>query len=159
MNRVRANPEVCIGCRLCQVHCQVEHSQSRTILRAFKKEQPPLPRVVVYDGDDFHLAVQCQHCAEPRCVYSCLTGALYRDPSGAVYVNAEKCVGCWTCVICCPFGAIAPDSARNTIVKCDLCPDLTVPACVANCPNRALTLVEYTHQPDHERSAIAVGAV
>jgi CRISPR-associated protein Cas1 len=26
--------------------------------------------------------------------------------------------------------------------KCDLCPDLDVPACVANCPNEALVLVE-----------------
>jgi anaerobic carbon-monoxide dehydrogenase iron sulfur subunit len=26
--------------------------------------------------------------------------------------------------------------------KCDLCPDLDTPACVANCPNEALIIVE-----------------
>jgi carbon-monoxide dehydrogenase iron sulfur subunit len=27
------------------------------------------------------------------------------------------------------------------VVKCDLCPDREIPACVDNCPNEALTLV------------------
>jgi carbon-monoxide dehydrogenase iron sulfur subunit len=28
------------------------------------------------------------------------------------------------------------------VAKCDLCPGLEVPACVANCPNEALVFVE-----------------
>jgi len=140
MNRVYANEEVCVGCRLCEVHCLVEHSASRDLIKAFKRERPrALARIRVQaDGDRF-LALQCRHCPDPPCVRACLTGALYRHPvTGAVYVDADKCSGCWTCMLFCPFGAISRDVARGVIAKCDLCPDRLVPACVANCPNEAL---------------------
>lgn len=156
MKRVNANPDVCVGCRLCQTYCQTEHSRSRDVLKTFKLDRTPPPRIRVERGEDFFYASQCRHCAEPWCVYSCLTGALSRDPiSGLVDVDAGKCVGCWTCVIACPFGAITPDFEAAHIVKCDLCPGLEVPACVANCPNKALLLVDYlvTELSDKETTA------
>jgi len=77
------------------------------------------------------------------CVYSCLTGASYKDPiSGKVSVDPEKCIGCWTCVVACPNGALTRDISNHVVVKCDLCPEEEVPACVANCPNEALILDE-----------------
>jgi carbon-monoxide dehydrogenase iron sulfur subunit len=144
MRRIRDNEDVCIGCRLCEISCIVEHSLSHDILKAFKSEQPrPSARISVGQGKDGFLAVRCQHCPEPPCVYACLTGALSRDPlSGLVLLDSGKCVGCWTCVISCPFGAIAPDTARGAIAKCDMCPELDVPACVAGCSNRALAFEE-----------------
>jgi len=42
----------------------------------------------------------------------------------------------------CPYGAVKPDSSGKIIAKCDLCPNLDVPACVANCPNDALVCEE-----------------
>jgi carbon-monoxide dehydrogenase iron sulfur subunit len=58
--------------------------------------------------------------------------------TGLVTHNTEKCIGCWTCVMVCPYGAVKPDSSGTIIAKCDLCPNLEVPACVTNCPNEAL---------------------
>ena len=144
MKRIRVNEEVCIGCRLCEISCVVEHSLSRDLLKAFKCETPPaLSRISVRQAKNGFLPVRCLHCPDPACVDSCLTGALSRDPSrGLVTYDAARCVGCWTCVIACPFGAITPDAARQSIAKCDMCPDLDVPACVAGCSNRALTLEE-----------------
>jgi carbon-monoxide dehydrogenase iron sulfur subunit len=70
---------------------------------------------------------------------------MHRDEvTGAVMVDAERCIGCWTCIMACPYGAIRRDGRNGHAValKCDLCPGLEVPACVANCPNRALTYAE-----------------
>jgi carbon-monoxide dehydrogenase iron sulfur subunit len=144
MKRISINEDVCIGCRLCEISCIVEHSLSHDILKAFKFDNPPaLSRISVGQGKEGFLPVRCQHCPEPACVYSCLTGALSRDrSSGLVLYDPGKCVGCWTCVIACPFGAITPDVSRQAIAKCDMCPDLDIPACVTGCSNRALALEE-----------------
>ena len=102
-----------------------------------------MPRLHVEERGPMSFALGCRHCDEPLCVYSCLTGALTKDAiTGIVWVDAEKCIGCWTCVISCPYGAISPDIARKKASKCDLCFHLDLPACVANCPNGALVLAE-----------------
>jgi len=159
MKRIYANEDACIGCRLCELYCQVEHSQSRDILRAFKRERAlPPPRIRIHQAAESFVAVQCQHCPEPPCVYACLTGALRKDPvSGVVTVDSERCVGCWTCVMVCPFGAITPSLAEDIMVKCDLCPELEVPACVAGCPNRALLLLDDTKETGQTPAAVAAG--
>lgn len=144
MNRIYIKEEVCIGCRLCEVYCQAAHSQSKDLIKAFKRESPrPLPRLLVEEREPISFAVPCYHCAEPPCVYACLTGALQRDPeSGVVTVDVERCIGCWTCILVCPFGAIRQDISRGKIVKCDLCLGEDMPACVINCPNQALVYAE-----------------
>ena len=140
--KVYIREEVCIGCGLCRVYCQTEHSRSKDVIKAFKKETPrPLPRIRVERKGEISFSIQCRHCAKPQCVYFCLTGAMHKDPvTGIVTVDTEKCIGCWTCIIACPYGALTKDVDRRTVVKCDLCPGRDVPVCVANCPNEALVL-------------------
>jgi len=145
MKRIHAKEEVCIGCRLCEVWCTVQHSRSKDIIKAFRKEAPrPMARVHVEEDGANSFAVQCRHCAEPDCVYSCITGAMYIDEeTGEVKHDPEKCVGCWTCIMVCHRGAILRDEhLRRIASKCDLCPDLDTPACVVHCPNEALVLIE-----------------
>ena len=141
MKRIYAKEEVCIACRLCEIHCLVEHSKSKKIVRAFREEFPKaMPRVLVEEEGALSFALQCRHCDEPFCVEACMTGALRKDEkTGAVLHDDEKCVGCWMCVMVCPFGVIGRDVEGKKIAsKCDLCPDKEVPVCVANCPNEAL---------------------
>ncbi len=144
MKRVYIKEEVCISCHLCEVYCRVEHSQSKDLVKAFKRESPPsLPRLRVEEKKPISFSVLCQHCDEPPCVYACLTGALHRDAeSGVVTVDEERCTGCWTCILACPFGVIRQDKERGRIAKCDLCLGRDMPACVANCPNEALVYAE-----------------
>ncbi|MBI2860170.1 MAG: 4Fe-4S dicluster domain-containing protein [Chloroflexi bacterium] len=143
MKRVYINPDVCLGCGLCEVFCKVSHSRSRDLVKAFKKETPrPVARIRVERRAPVSFAVQCRHCAEPLCVYSCLTGALRKEPNGVVTVDAERCIGCWTCILACHVGAIRQDKEQGKIAKCDLCQGLDMPACVANCPNESLAFVE-----------------
>lgn len=64
-----------------------------------------------------------------------------KDPvTGLVVSDPEKCVGCWTCILACPNGALVKDKAQKIVLKCDFCPDRETPVCVANCPNEALVL-------------------
>ncbi len=143
--KIQANEEVCIGCKLCEIYCIVEHSKSKDLIKAFKKEFPrALSRVIVEENKPVTFALQCRHCDDPECVKACITGAMSKDPkTGAVVHDPEKCVGCWMCIMVCPYGGIKRDKNEGKIAsKCDLCLELDVPACVENCPNAALIVVE-----------------
>ena len=142
--RVYINEEACIGCHLCEVYCQLRHSRSKDLVKAFKRESPyPLPRLRVEEKGIISLSVRCQQCSDAPCVYACLTGALTRDAvSGIVAIDEEKCMGCWTCSLVCPLGAIRQDTELKKALKCDLCQGETIPVCVANCPNEALVYAD-----------------
>lgn len=144
MKKVYVKEEVCIGCRLCEVYCQLKHARSKDLVKAFKRESPPpLPRIRVDEKGVVSLSVRCQQCDDAPCVQACLTGALERNPeSRLVNVDEDKCIGCWTCLLVCPLAAIKPDIEQKRALKCDLCQGEEVPVCVANCPNEALVYVE-----------------
>jgi carbon-monoxide dehydrogenase iron sulfur subunit len=158
MKRVYIRAEVCIGCRLCEVYCQLQHARSKDLIKALKRESPrPLPRLKVEENGAVSFSVRCQHCDEAPCVYACLTGALTRDSvTGLIKVDEERCVGCWTCLLVCPLGAIRQNTVQKKMLKCDLCQGEDIPACVANCPNEALIYVEVQDgNPGVECMAIA----
>lgn len=142
MCSVYVKEDICIGCHLCEVYCQLRHSQSKELVKAFRRELPrPLPRVRVEERGVVSFSVRCQQCTETPCAYACITGALtYNHRKGVVEVDEARCAGCWTCLLVCPLGAIRQDTMRGKILKCDLCQGDEVPVCVANCPNEALSL-------------------
>ncbi len=150
MKRVYAREEVCAGCKLCEVHCATAHSEyPDNIVKAFLKQKTkPVSRILVEENRPVSFALQCRHCEEAPCTKACITGAMQRNPETGVVTNQEdRCVGCWTCVLVCPFGAIKRDEQGHKVAsKCDLCSSTgaTLPACVQNCPNNALI---YTEEP------------
>lgn len=145
MKRIHVSEEYCIGCRLCEIHCLVQHSKSKKILKAFKEEFPrAMSRVLVEEQGYLSFALQCRHCEEAPCLEACITGAMQRDRrTEAVLCDEEKCVGCWMCIMVCPFGVIKRDlESKKVASKCDLCLGEEMPVCVRNCPNEALTFEE-----------------
>jgi carbon-monoxide dehydrogenase iron sulfur subunit len=158
MRRVYVKEELCIGCHLCEVYCQLQHAQSKDLIKAFKRESPrPLPRLWVEEKEAVSFSVRCQQCDEAPCVCACLTGAITRDRmTGVIKVDEERCVGCWTCILVCPYGAIRRDTKERKTIKCDLCEGENVPVCVTNCPNEALVYVEVQEEsPNVESKVIA----
>lgn len=141
MKKVFAREELCVNCRLCEVYCKTVHSKSKDVLKANKYEEPaPISRVTVYGDRDGSVAVNCRHCDDPACVKACITGAMHKDAkTGIVSVDEDKCIGCMTCLAVCPIGCI---KTGTYAVKCDLCQGEDTPACVKNCPNRALVYLE-----------------
>ena len=148
MKRISIKQEACIGCGLCKVYCTVEHSKSKDIIKAHLKEFPkPVSRARVETTKPNSLSVRCQHCEDSPCVSACLTGAMSKNKeTGLVEHDPEKCIGCWTCVMVCPYGAVKPDSSGKIVAKCDFCGDRETPACVENCPNEALFVEEVEEQ-------------
>ena len=68
---------------------------------------------------------------------ACPAGAMSRDAiSGLVWVDRDRCVGCWMCVLACPFGAVVPSEDGKHASKCDGCRGREVPACAGSCRPR-----------------------
>ena len=140
MKRIIIHEEFCIGCRLCEIHCLVQHSKSQKIMKAFREERDAIvPGVQVEQSGYVSFALQCRHCDDAPCIEACMSGAMYRDPqTGAVLCDQDRCVGCWMCIMVCPVGAVNRGTDQQVASKCDLCMGVAMPVCVVNCPNAAL---------------------
>lgn len=137
--------DACIGCHLCEIGCITEHSVSKDPIRAFIHEKErPISRCRVEEFDDgiSSLSTRCRHCPQPDCIAACAFGAISKNADGVVLIDAEKCVGCWSCVTACPYAAIKRNPEKKKASKCDLCPDRATAACIDACPNRALVYRE-----------------
>lgn len=143
MKKVYAKEEYCVGCRLCEVHCITAHSKYKgEIVKAYKLDtQRPLPGIVFEEKRPVSFALQCRHCDASPCAKACITGAMRKDAETGIVTNDKsRCVGCWSCIMACPFGVISRDERNKKVAsKCDLCIDNEgTPACVGACPNGAL---------------------
>ncbi len=143
MKKIYVNEEWCLGCHLCEYYCAFANSGKSNMVAALKDVKIN-PRIQVEEGKDVCFAVNCRHCPDPICVKSCIAGALSKNPEGMIEINTDKCVGCFTCVLVCPFGAIMPNDDGHAIQKCELCTKNGngTPNCVAHCPNNAIVYEE-----------------
>lgn len=141
--RIYAREEYCVGCRLCEIHCITAHTRYRNdVVRAFKMVEPRPPAgIIVEENRPLSFGLQCRHCEEPECVKSCITGAMHKDRETGIVMNDDtRCIGCWTCILACPYGVVMRDyRGKKVASKCDFCMENGgEPACVQNCPNDAL---------------------
>lgn len=134
------NMKVCTECKTCQVACKDKNNLNVGALfrRVYTMEGGKYPKPWVYN-----LSISCNHCANPKCVFNCPTGALYkRAEDGVVLHDKGKCIGCKLCIWSCPYEAPQYLEEESIIGKCDFCADLLAqgedPACVASCVMRAL---------------------
>jgi Fe-S-cluster-containing dehydrogenase component len=55
----------------------------------------------------------CKHCLTAPCHQACPTGAIIQNEFQNVYIQADICNGCSSCVAACPFGVVARSSIRT----------------------------------------------
>jgi carbon-monoxide dehydrogenase iron sulfur subunit len=156
MNQIFVKPEKCMGCRSCEIACAIQHSKGKTLFAVIQETPLPMKRLFVESARGMKMPVLCRHCEDAPCLNACISGCLYRDEKGFVRRKKERCIGCWSCVMACPFGVIAQDRDKHIAVKCDRCHKLEVPACVHACPTHALVLAETDHLTKEKRQRIVL---
>lgn len=144
MKRIFVIKEKCTGCASCLVQCQKSHADSE-FYAPIRDTEPT--RIYLQAVERSPVPLVCRHCEDPACVKACMTGAMRKDEETGIVSNefdTNKCVGCWMCVMTCPFGVISPkrDGDRKIAVKCDLCMKRGYPACVESCPTGAIVYME-----------------
>ena len=154
--------ELCIGCQACMIACARAHEELPT--EALNDQDIPFhSRVTVVNAAEVTVAIQCRQCEDSPCAHSCPVGAIVQKDNH-IEIIKEKCIGCKSCVLACPFGAIkvVEDKTESSgifmdtstgkkqtrveklhfvVDKCDLCADYGAPACVAICPAKALYFI------------------
>lgn len=129
----------CVGCGACVLSCKTENRVPGGGYRVWIAQETR--------GRFPHLALQlrserCNQCEDAPCVATCPTGASFVAEGGVVGVDPDKCTGCKACMASCPYGAryVHPE---GHVDKCTFClhrvREGKGPACVENCPTRALT--------------------
>lgn len=165
----------CVGCRKCEWACNDANQLPTQELKAFedksvfaKHRRPDAGAYTVVNqfsapqnqDKKYTIKVQCMHCNKPACASACIVGALRKSPEGPVTYDAWKCIGCRYCMVACPFQVPAYEyhnALDPQVRKCSFCTQRIVaegkkPACVAICPNEALTfgkrrdLVDAAHE-------------
>ena len=129
----------CIGCHACTVACKAEHDVPIGVYRTWVKyiERGEFP-----NSRRYFLVNRCNHCDDAPCVKICPTSALYKREDGIVDFDANRCIGCKSCMQACPYDALYIDPYSHTAAKCNYCAHRTElglePACVVVCPERAI---------------------
>lgn len=135
----------CIGCKNCELACIAAHTPGGKIAlyQAGLGNGTRARNKIEIDADGHKFPQFCRHCAEPACVEACMSGALQKQENGLVLCDTDKCVGCYMCVMSCPYGNARPSLGEKRImIKCDSCTDRDCMACAEVCPTGCISIVE-----------------
>jgi len=133
MKIITVSPERCTGCRMCELACSIKHTG---------EFNPSRSRICVTAYDESYcIPMMCFQCEHPYCAEVCPAGAIIRDEAtGMVKVIEEKCTGCKTCILACPYGNMIFSNEKKVVENCNFCGG--EPECVGVCATRALEFKE-----------------
>ncbi len=153
----------CIGCNACTVACKQENTLPDGVFftKTLSQEIGEFPNV-----GRIYIPTICNQCEDAPCERVCPSGATYTRDDGIVMVDADKCIGCGSCAVACPYdqrSKVEPEALSDglfkgngltpfeeqgysrfiagTMIKCDFCHERVDagldPACVQTCPTDA----------------------
>ena len=137
----RFDLNLCTGCSACELACSTENQLGwgrswRQVVPFNATKLPSIP--------SFHLSMACNHCLQAPCMKACPALAIWRpEPTGAVLIEPQDCIGCKYCSWVCPYEAPLFDDRNQIMGKCTWCDHRLAesrdPACVEQCPTNALS--------------------
>lgn len=140
-------PEKCTGCRTCELVCSFFHEKEFNPSRARVS-------VITWEKDGFSVPMMCLQCSQAACAEVCPVTAIRRDAAtGAMVVDADRCIRCKMCTNACPFGNINYDIKLDRVLKCDLCSGF--PMCARFCPSGAISYVQDTSATTKKKKTAA----
>jgi electron transport protein HydN len=176
---VIADAQECIGCKVCEIACAVAH-MGMDAKTAGNIDIPVIPRLYLVKTAEVTVPVQCRHCEDAPCANACPVSAI-TQVNNKIVIDENFCVGCKTCMMACPFGAIElvpvykngvpvmqtglkcetedglEEKQALTASKCDLCVNRTEgPACIQSCPQKALELVTPVEKKKQRNTEAAI---
>jgi anaerobic carbon-monoxide dehydrogenase iron sulfur subunit len=119
----------CIGCRICEVVCSLEHCDEMIPSKSRIKYLDNWPEVGRVDF--------CRQCKKQACMEACSEDALFLTEDGLVQINRDLCTKCLACSEACPFGSLPLENQFPQY--CDICKGKY--ECVTWCPAKALIKV------------------
>lgn len=101
---VIADAHKCIGCKACELACAASHSDNdgKTVGTV---ETPIMPRLFLVKTAEVTVPIQCRQCEDAPCANVCPVRAI-SQLDNKIVVDTEACIGCKTCIMACPFGAM-----------------------------------------------------
>ncbi|MHC5040576.1 MAG: response regulator [Planctomycetota bacterium] len=154
----------CMACLTCVVECGLAHLPRSPEGSPTIGDMERNARVQVEAVGTHCVPVRCRQCEDPPCAQVCPTGAISKaGPDLPVLIDDSRCIGCKSCLLVCPFGAITVKGGSNMIIKCDHCQGLLSPGedpiCVRSCPADALAFVTVEEAVAESRQAAAADIV
>ncbi len=102
---ILADPSKCIGCRICEIACSTAHLKGQRPLTTGNLQDPVQPRLTLVRTGEGSVPVQCRQCEDAPCATVCPVFAITQT-DGIISINERLCIGCKTCILACPFGAL-----------------------------------------------------
>ncbi|MEM3731629.1 MAG: 4Fe-4S dicluster domain-containing protein [Candidatus Bathyarchaeia archaeon] len=142
---VSVDPSKCVGCSICEYVCLLEKGEPLW--------NPLKSRIrVVRFPMLFNAAMVCRFCEDAPCVRACPRKALTQsEENGLILVDEIKCDSCGWCIQACPYGGIALNPDKHSVLTCDLCGG--EPKCIEYCPEEALELLSDDEAADKKWAA------
>lgn len=94
----------CVGCGACGIACKKENNVDTDMFWAHHiiNESGVFPHFRFE-----YMPTLCNHCTNAECVRVCPTSAMHKDENGLTLHAADRCIGCKSCMMACPYNVIS----------------------------------------------------
>ena len=98
--RLAVIPELCSGCRICELTCAIEH------FGVNNPKKSAIRVLITYPHPVVRMPIVCSQCKVPACADACPFGVIKVSPEGEVF-KCDLCDGRPVCVKNCTRQALA----------------------------------------------------
>ncbi|GAB4178670.1 MAG: 4Fe-4S dicluster domain-containing protein [Calditrichia bacterium] len=93
----------CVGCSACDIACKRENN----VPESFAWSNHIIETSGTFPNLKYrYIPTLCNHCSDAPCVEVCPTTAMHKEKNGITMHDADKCIGCASCRIACPYNVI-----------------------------------------------------